>query len=484
MKLIQLGDKPYFSHQKKGIEWMINREEDSLDIMNYKISGGILADEMGLGKTFEVLGLIANRIVNATLILTPLAVLQTWIKTAEATGIFNIYIVDGKAGQYNWERYFYAGRAAPCIYISNMEKLVRNPSLGFTNKMQLMDRLIVDEAHKMRNCMGSTYDAICAINADHRWAVTATPIVNSLQDAASLLHFVGGGDAVLEKRLRWYDEYDNILPLIVLRRTVAELRDTLDFLPAKPVEEFVKLSFETRAEEEFYNAIQGNIKDRLADKYMYDTLSGTEKLLMLLRLRQISVHPQVYISARRNAAGSYYDRDDWDGPSTKFKAIKKIISNELSQKNDYLIFCSFEHEILMLKKYLKSKNLASNIETYYGGMTADQRECALERAQKAAANSSSSTVFICQINSGGVGLNLQYLNRVIFLSPWWTAATMEQAIGRVIRIGQKRQVTITYLQLEAEFDGDDTYVSIDNLIYGAVDRKRKISEKFFETVAA
>jgi SNF2 family DNA or RNA helicase len=481
-----LGSKSYFSHQRKGIRWMIAREGTALHIGDYEIYGGILADEMGLGKTFEILGLIANNVVDATLILTPLAVVDTWIKTATAAGIFNIYVAEGGAGSYHWSRAFKASRTAPAIYIANMEKMIRNPSLAFTQDDIPMDRLVVDEAHKMRNCMSSTFDSVCAIIAPLRWAVTATPVVNSMKDVASLVHFIGGADAQLEKSLKWDDSWDTMLPELVLRRTVAELRDNLDFLPEAPITETVSLDFSTKEEETFYNAIQGNIKEKLMKRYMYDTLKPSDKLLLLLRLRQISVHPQVYIESRRKEA--WYKRDDWEGSCTKFSAIRKILRREAAagENNDYLIFCSFKDEIELLRDYLLERDLASNVEIYYGEMTSAQREKALARAEKKARNKGTDdkpTVVLCQINSGGVGLNLQYLNRVIFLSPWWTAATMEQACGRVLRIGQERQVKITYLQLTAEFEGDDSYVSIDDMIYGAVYRKKQIADEFFGIVA-
>jgi SNF2 family DNA or RNA helicase len=482
MKLLQLGSKPYFEHQRAAIEWMINREETPLFIGDYEISGGILADEMGLGKTFELLGLIANRPLAATLILTPLAVLETWIRTAYQSGLFTIYTVQGTAGAYCWRRHSLV-RGAPAIYITNMEKLIRNPSLSLTQHDEPMNRLIVDEAHKLRNCMGSTFEAICNIVAGHRWAATATPVVNSLRDVASLIHFIGHGETPLEKPLHWSKHYEDIIPLFVMQRTVAQLRGNLDFLPAEPVEEIISLPFETHEEEEFYNAIQGNIRKKLAGRYEHDKLDGAQKLLMLLRLRQISVHPQVYISSRKKLHG-YYDRDDWTEPSTKFVQIAETLRKEVAEKNNYLIFCSFQEEIKLLKRYLKSEGVAGHIEVYYGEMTAEQRERALQRVQQRVEDENElPTVFICQINSGGVGLNLQYLNRVIFMSPWWTSATMKQAIGRVIRIGQKRNVKITYLQLNAEYDEGAELISIDNLIYGAVKRKEKIAADFFAMVA-
>jgi SNF2 family DNA or RNA helicase len=465
-----LGATAYFPHQEEAIEWMLRRERTRIRVDDYVIRGGILADEMGLGKTFEVLGLIANGVAHSTLILTPLAVLDTWIRTASKTGMFNIYTVSGKAGSYEWSLHSFAEKCAPTIYICNMEKIIRNHSLCFTKKGGIMDRLVVDEAHKLRNCMSSTYRTICTIPANCRWAVTATPIVNSFKDAAAIIHYIAAGESYLPNRIPWTDAMEAVLPHIVLRRTVAELRAKLSFLPAEPTEETLQLPFTTPAEENFYNAVQGIMKDDMIDKYMNYAVGSVSKLSLLLRLRQISVHPQVYISSKGG--------EPWDGPSTKFEAITNILRNEAS--NDYLIFCSFKEEIKLLRRYLRAADCCGSIVSYHGEMSAEARNRALLKAE-AAVGGTKPSVVICQINCGGVGLNLQYLNRVIFLSPWWTSATMEQAIGRVIRIGQSRPVKITYLRLKAE---DESALSIDTIMYDSVTKKKRIAEQFFNAAFA
>jgi SNF2 family DNA or RNA helicase len=61
-----------------------------------------------------------------------------------------------------------------------------------------------------------------------------------------------------------------------------------------------------------------------------------------------------------------------------------------------------------------------------------------------------SDVLMIQLQSGGVGLNLQHFNRIIFSGPWWTSALMEQAIGRAVRIGQRDVVKVYHLRLKEE----------------------------------
>jgi SNF2 family DNA or RNA helicase len=78
-------------------------------------------------------------------------------------------------------------------------------------------------------------------------------------------------------------------------------------------------------------------------------------------------------------------------------------------------------------------------------------------------------VLLLQIHCGGTGLNLQHMDRVVFTSPWWTAALMDQAVGRVMRIGQKNKVEIHHLKLK---EGES--MNIDDLIFSKVEQKRNL----------
>jgi SNF2 family DNA or RNA helicase len=79
-----------------------------------------------------------------------------------------------------------------------------------------------------------------------------------------------------------------------------------------------------------------------------------------------------------------------------------------------------------------------------------------------------------QLQSGGVGLNLQHFSKVIFMSPWWTSALMDQAIGRAVRIGQENTVTVTMLVLKEE-----ETMNIDAKMLEKADTKRGMLEKLF-----
>jgi hypothetical protein len=86
------------------------------------------------------------------------------------------------------------------------------------------------------------------------------------------------------------------------------------------------------------------------------------------------------------------------------------------------------------------------------------------------------TVLLLQLQAGGVGLNLQEYDRIIFMSPWWTSALMDQAIARAVRMGQKEKVRVYHLRLAAEHEAA---INIDDLVNAKAEEKRKMLEKLF-----
>jgi SNF2 family DNA or RNA helicase len=197
---------------------------------------------------------------------------------------------------------------------------------------------------------------------------------------------------------------------------------------------------------------------------------------LLLRLRQISVHPQVYINAKRREGA--YERDDWTEPTTKLNRIGAIIEGEAEGEEEslhkYIVFCQFNEEMSLMRDYLLERGLAKdeNILMYHGGMTQAERTAVLAHSKK----TTETTVLLLQLQAGGVGLNLQEYDRVLFVSPWWTAALMDQAIARAVRMGQNKVVHVYHLRLASE---KGNTINIDALVNAKADEKRKQLEKLF-----
>jgi SNF2 family DNA or RNA helicase len=434
----------YYQHQVTGVNWMLSKEIEGTSFEGAQLRGGILADDMGLGKTIEITGLICENPLPTTLLVVPVALIDQWIHVLNAA-----QITIWKAGKGKWLPATTAAATRPTInvFIMNYEKL-------YTSCFSLIrgthfDRIILDEAHRIRSGTSAASVVLQTITSPIRWAVTGTPLVNSLKDVVSLLRFIG----LKRKTSRWEDCFEQLAGNMTLRRTLSEMRGVLSDAPPEPVMHEVVLDFKTEEEAQLYRKVQ--------------TTSGTNVLEAILRMRQISVHPQISMP-----------NGTWNLPVTKFEAIADILRSESAESasdHKYIFVCHFKREIELLREYLEHNHLLDSVFTYDGSMSSTEQATSLSAARKAQGR----VALLLQIHAGGVGLNLQEFDRMIFLSAWWTSALMEQAIARTVRMGQKNVVHIYNLVLAEEMS-----TNIDRKILAAVNYKKQISEIYFECAAS
>jgi SNF2 family DNA or RNA helicase len=128
----------------------------------------------------------------------------------------------------------------------------------------------------------------------------------------------------------------------------------------------------------------------------------------------------------------------------------------------------------MLKEYLSKLDHINKIEIYSGALNEKQKKDALDNIRQPNDSDKNTDVLIIQLKSGGVGLNLQEFDRIIFTGPWWTQAIIEQGIGRAVRIGQTQQVVVHHLLLRCE------ETMIDKTMVMNIDKKmnEKAKEKY------
>lgn len=440
---MNVGSKKLYPHQVTAVNWMIEREKETVG------SGGLLCDEMGLGKTLSTVSLLLNKPVAHTLILGPLAVLDQWAAVIKTTSLALFLMVGGV-----WKKVHGSVRRGR-VYIANYEKLVFCISQF---KLIQWDRLVCDEAHMIRNYQSKKFIALKKLKFTHKWFLTGTPIVNRVQDLGALMRLLIRANpkaATTEKAVEWMGRY-------ALQRTTSQLRESLTLCP-EPIVHKHALEFKTEEEAIFYRGVQGIIAEALEELMEQDRMDMIMFLALLIRLRQLSTHPQVYIESRRKQLGKAYKREDWVGDSTKTEAIVNIL-NEDAEPHGFVIFCHFNEEIAILKERIEREGAL--VFVYNGSMSAAQRTAVIEETKIL---TDKNVVLLAQIQTAGTGLNLQHLDRVIFTSPWWTAALMDQAVGRVVRLGQEKQVHVHYLSLVEE-----KTINIDAYINERVESKRDL----------
>jgi SNF2 family DNA or RNA helicase len=227
---------------------------------------------------------------------------------------------------------------------------------------------------------------------------------------------------------------------ILIYRSMDSIRGKVRDAPPVPDEEEHVLEFASAKERNFYRATAEHGYD-----YQFE---------MFLRLRQASVSPATFDKS-------------WTAPSTKMIGLGDLIETDRSRK--WIVFCSFHEEMRLVAKYLEDR-LNLDVEQYHGGLSQTERTATLARAKE-----ESCRVLLIQLQAGGCGLNLQEFDGVVFMSPWWTSAMMEQAKARAVRMGQKKVVKVVHLLLAIEKG-----LNIDTMMGTAADSKRDLlKEEFF-----
>lgn len=328
----------YFNVTTKETKWefpdqkIIAKEEGA----KVTVRGGILADQMGMGKTIEVLSLILTNQRNpdeqenaatakTSLVVCPLSVLTQWldeIRSHSAPGHASIYVYHGTNRMR--DPLFLAKHDVVITTYSTLaaelpsEKKNKRPRKEETPALLLMNwfRVILDEAHTIKDRGTRTAKAAFALKAERRWCVTGTPIQNKLDDLFSLLHFLRVepyGDYArwnqdIMKPVRNKEEsgiilLQSILEGILLRRTKDQRINNVPIVSLPP--RIVKLRpFAFREEEnDFYQALYDQSKTKF-NSYIQtgSVLKNYAHILeLLLRLRQACNHPYLVLNTKRTA---------------------------------------------------------------------------------------------------------------------------------------------------------------------------------------
>jgi len=252
-------------------------------------------------------------------------------------------------------------------------------------------------------------------------------------------------------------------------------------------QENIALEFASDEERNIYSKIMKNVSNQFRDVLDNQFIQQREKMViffeLLLRLRQVSIHPQLVINGYRKKFQKNFK--NFPHISAKFKKIIELINN--CPDENCLVFCHFSEEIKILGEHLSKNNIGWR--KYDGSMNSKQREMVIqdftyrgpgvdsviaERLNEDTQEhiqSFSPRVLLIQINAGGVGLNLQQFSKVFITSPNWNPSNEIQAIARAHRIGQKRPVTVYRFSL---YDNKGEFSTIDERICQVQTSKRNV----------
>lgn len=421
----------YLGHQVDGIRWMMEREAADAE----HCCGGILGDDMGLGKTFQTIGLLKNSPLTglATLIICPPALLAGWTEELQACGFVARHLM----GTATWSPVPPSSAGKPSVWLTTYPRVTLYHAFlrGGPERdgQRPWGRVVLDEGHVIRNGKDTSRWIHCmgvAANATTRWILSATPVQNSYSDWRNLCAWLR---VTCEA-----SDLPEVGPQIMLRRTMAELRDTMTALPPTPRFHCEELTIPVAEPTLREGKLFRSLCDQLDSVMDSRAVSALMKLELYMRIQQFLVHPQIYIAGMRKKFRGAYPRPDWTGTATKWSACLRELQVGVRQEKSQIVFCNFRAEMDMVADATTA--MGATVFCIRGGMGSEAVGEAVTGARNAAATGP--VVVVVQIVSGGAGLNLQFCTRILFLSQHWNPAVVHQAVGRAVRIGQRSVVDI------------------------------------------
>lgn len=441
-------------YQLTGVKWLYNLAKTGF--------GGILADEMGLGKTIQVIYYIKQMLKDSP------------------TSKFLIVVPTSLA--YNWEHEFdsFASQIKKAICIGSKEK--RKHILKDLNKINVIittygllredeeiyenlnfNTMIIDEAQNIKNNHAGITKVVKSIKAETKFALTGTPLENSILELWSIFDFIMPGYlANLTKfqskyKIKDFDEDSEILikglskqinPFILRRKK----SDVVKELPEKLINDiYIDLKDEQK---KLYVAELNRVKEEM-DKIIKEEGMNKARFLilqLLTKLRQICIDPSIVY-------------DNYSDGSNKIEQLENIVSEYTKNNHKVLIFSSFKTALNIVKEKLNN----AKIKTYMidGSVPAKTR---IEMVDNFNENDDIK-VFLIMLKSGGTGLNLASADVVIHLDLWWNPQAENQATDRAHRIGQTNTVEVIHLITKG---------TIEEKILELQNKKRILSDKLID----
>ncbi len=393
--------------------------------------GGVLADDMGLGKTLqtltwlawlrsEALAADAQNPAKPSLVICPKSVMDNW--HAEADRFLPGLRVRLWRGE-DVAALAEARQQSDLIVMNYSQLRALSPDIA----QMRWHTAILDEAQYIKNPDSQTAQVARALQADHRLALTGTPIENRLLDLWSILAYAMPG--VLGNRAQFTRKFNAADDPLARRRLAARVRP---FLLRRTKNQVAK-DLPDRIEEDLLCELEGEQKTlyraefKRAQQLLLKVQTRQELnenrfnvLTSLLRLRQICCHPALVNGSLRKAE------------SAKVNALVDLLEPLMEEGHKVLVFSQFVSMLDLLKDTVKQHEWQ---HFYLAGETENRGELVKE-FQKA----KGSAVFLISLKAGGFGLNLTAASYVVLFDPWWNPAVENQAIDRTHRIGQTSKV--------------------------------------------
>ena len=325
----------------------------------------------------------------------------------------------------------------------------------------MFNYIIIDEAQYIKNHTTKNAFAIKQLKGKHKFALTGTPIENSLAELWSIFDFLMPNYLYNYHYFKTHYENDivksndeqkqlalkQMVEPFILRR---HKKEVLKELPDK-IENVHRIEF-SKEESKLYLANLTQINQELQEKLKVEKqIDKFAVLAMMTRLRQLCCDNRLVY-------------ENIDSTGSKLKACMELIEQAKDQQQKVLLFSSFTSMLTLIEEQLQKQNISYYLLT--GATSKDLRRQLVNDFQN-----DKTTVFLISLKAGGTGLNLTSAQIVIHFDPWWNISAQNQATDRAYRIGQTKNVFVHKLIIKD---------SIEEKIQILQEQKKNLADTFIE----
>ena len=447
--------RPY---QVEGYRWLTFLYEHRM--------GGILADDMGLGKTVQALALLAHAIEEHStaasgepfapfLVVAPTSVISNWAAEAERflpeakivtiteTTAGKTPLAERVAGAHLVLTSYTLLRMDEDAYVSYAAGL--GPDEGPGGETPGWGALLLDEAQFVKNTGTRAWSIARAMPARTKIAMTGTPLENNLMELWALLAIVA--DGLFPSARAFRDLYarpaESGEDPAHAAATTARLRQRIRPLMLRRTKELVAAELPAK------NDVRVNLPLAPGHRRIYDTHLQRErqKVLGLLEdmdKNRFTIFQSLTLLRRLALDAALIDPDAYEGvTSAKREYLVERLPELLAGGHRVLVFSQFTGYLKSIARALGEKGID---HLYLDGSTRNRAEV-IEAFRSGAA-----PVFLISLKAGGFGLNLTEADHVFIMDPWWNPAAEQQAVDRIHRIGQEREVHVYRLVAEGTIE--------------------------------
>lgn len=456
---LQATLRPY---QVEGFQWLSFLYEQRL--------GGILADDMGLGKTVQALALLAHAIEEHStaapgepfapfLVVAPTSVITNWAAEAERflPEAKVVTITETTAGKTPL-----AERIAGAHLVLTSYTLLRMDEDAYTGYARTLGgavdertgeqsapegwgALLLDEAQFVKNTGTRAWSIARAMPARTKIAMTGTPIENNLMELWALLAIVA--DGLFPSARAFRDLYarpaESGEDPAHAAATAARLRRRIRPLMLRRTKELVAAELPAK------NDTRVNLPLAPGHRRIYDTHLQRErqKVLGLLEdmdKNRFTIFQSLTLLRRLALDAALIDPEAYAGVSSvKRDYLVQQLPDLLEKGHRVLVFSQFTGYLKSISARLAEEGIG---HLYLDGSTRNRAEV-IE-----AFTSGQEPVFLISLKAGGFGLNLTEADHVFIMDPWWNPAAEQQAVDRIHRIGQNKEVHVYRLVAEGTIE--------------------------------